>query len=201
MLSIVPHTIRIKVAVLAAVVAATSAGCGWMTTESAGTTAATTSSGAPTTVADADCRVHALGPSSVDGVFAKMSGFTVTEACPSEAFPAVASQQFDSLVAGVVSQNGNQILRVLAGQLKSGTGDAFVDKYLQNLSTQTREGVGLPSETQELGGDVVTHFNVPLTAEGYTFSDGPTIVIAYVEAGSPPATVEDALTHILNNVG
>jgi hypothetical protein len=198
MLPIVPYTIRTRLAVLAAVVAATSAGCGWVTTESAGTT---TSSGASTTVADADCRVQAPGPSSVDGVFAKMSGFTVTDACPSEAFPAVASQQFDSLVAGVVSQNGNQILRVLAGQVKSGTGDAFVDKYLQNLSTQTREGVGLPSETQELGGDVLTHFNVPLTAEGYTFSDGPTIMIAYIEAGSPPATVEDALTQILNNVG
>jgi hypothetical protein len=40
-----------------------------------------------------------------------------------------------------------------------------------------------------------------LTAEGYAHADGPTIVIAYVAAGSPPATVEDALTEILANVG
>jgi hypothetical protein len=132
---------------------------------------------------------------------AEIAGFTVSEICPAGIDPTFASLEFDGLAAGLVSQNGVPILRVLAGQLKSGNGDAFIRTYLRNLSGQTRDGVGVPSETEELGGHVVTHFNVPLTAEGYAHADGPTIVIAYVAPGSPPATVEDALTEILANVG
>jgi hypothetical protein len=85
--------------------------------------------------------------------------------------------------------------------VKYGSGEGFVDKYLENLSTKTRDGVGIPSETEQLGGHVVTHFNIPVTAEGYTNTDGPTVVIAFVVFGSPPATVEDALTHTLDNLG
>ena len=99
-----------------------------------------------------------------------------------------------------MSQNGHPILRVLAGQLESGSGDAFVDTYLRKLSAQTRDGVGVPSETEELGGHVVKHFNIPLVTDGYVYADGPTVVVAYVAFGSPPATVEDALTEILDNL-
>jgi hypothetical protein len=74
---------------------------------------------------------------------------------------------------------------VLAGQVKSGNGDAFVHTYLEKLSAQTR---------------VVTHFNAPLAAEGYASAAGSTVVIAYVALGSPPATVEDGLTKILANL-
>ena len=42
----------------------------------------------------------------------------------------------------------------------------------------------------------MTHFNIPLTVEGYVYADGPTVVVAYVAFGSPPATVEDALTEM-----
>ena len=49
-------------------------------------------------------------------------------------------------------------------------------------------------------GHTVTHFNIPLTSEGYTYANGLTVVIAYVAPGSPPATVEDALTEILDNL-
>ena len=73
---------------------------------------------------------------------------------------------------------------MLAGQVKSGTGEAFVDKYLEDVSNNTREGVGLASYPEQLGEHLVT----------------PRIVIAYVAPGSPPATVEDALTAILGNV-
>jgi hypothetical protein len=45
------------------------------------------------------------------------------------------------------------------------------------------------------------HFNIPLVTDGYLYADGPTVAIAYVAAGAPPATVEDALTHILDNLG
>jgi hypothetical protein len=89
-----------------------------------------------------DCGLQVPGPNDVDGVFAEIPGFTVTEICPSEIDPSFAIQEFG----------------------------------------------------------VVTHLNVPLTAEGFAYTDGPTVVIAYVMFGSPRSTVEDALTHILDNV-
>jgi len=173
MVPIVPHATRIKAATLTAVIVALCTGCG-----------------STTTSASAD----PISPIS------ELPGFTVTAVCPADVDPAVASKDFDELTAGIVSQNGIPMLRVLAGQVKSGDGDAFVHAYLERLSDQTREGVGLPSESQQLGQDVVTHFNIPLTAEGYTYATGSTVVIAYVALGSPPATVEDGLTKILANL-
>jgi hypothetical protein len=161
MLPIVPHPMRVKAATLAAVLAAMCAAC-----------ASTTSA--------------SVGPTSP---LAELPGFTVTEICPADVDPAFASQEFADVTAGMVSQNGIPMLRVLAGQVKSGDGDAFVHRYLANRSAQT----------QQLGEDVVTHFNAPLT-DGYAYSAGPTVVIAYVALGSPPATVEDGLTKILANL-
>jgi hypothetical protein len=189
--SIVPDTARFKASALAAVLVAMCAACGSTPTEPAG----------PITAVSIDCGLQAPGPGSVDGVFAEIPGFTVSEICPREVDPSFASQEFDGLAAGLVSQNGYPILRVLAGQLKSGSGDAFVHEYLVNMSTKTRDGVGIPSEPEQVGGHVVAHFNIPLTAEGYAYANGPTVVIAYVVPGSPPATVEDALTEILGNLG
>jgi len=157
MLPIVPHATRIKAATLAAVIVATCAACGSTPAASA-------------------------GPISV---LSELPGFTVTEIGPADVDPAVAGAEFNDLTAGIVSQNGAPVLRVLAGQVKSGNGDAFVHTYLEKLSAQTR---------------VVTHFNVPLAAEGYAYAAGPTVVIAYVALGSPPATVEDGLTKILANL-
>jgi hypothetical protein len=187
MVSIVPYPMRIKAALLAAALAVTAAGCASTATESAG----------PITPVSVDCP-QLTGPGAV--ALADLEGFTVTELCPSEAFPEVMSGEFDSLAAGLVSQDGNQILRVLVGQPKSGNGDVFVGNYIAGLAEHTRDGVGVPSETQQLGEHAVTHFNVPLTAEGYAYSNGPTVVIAYVGSGSPPATVDDALNQILDNV-
>jgi len=157
MLPIVPHATRIKAATLAAVIVATCAARGSTPAASA-------------------------GPISV---FSELPGFTVTEIGPADVDPAVAGAEFNDLTAGIVSQNGAPVLRVLAGHVKSGNGDAFVHTYLEKLSAQTR---------------VVTHFNVPLAAEGYAYAAGPTVVIAYVALGSPPATVEDGLTKILANL-
>jgi hypothetical protein len=165
------------------------AACGSTTTVSAG----------PIAPVSVDCGLQARGPSIVDGVFGEIDGFTVSEICPADVDPTFASQEFDGLAAGLVSQNGNPILGVLAGQVKSGNGDAFIHTYLGNLSAQTRDGVGVPDETEQLGGHDVRHFNIPLTSDGYVYSEGPTV--AYVAPGSPPATVEDALTQILDNVG
>jgi hypothetical protein len=59
-------------------------------------------------------------------VLAEIPGFTVTEICPADVDPAFASREFDPLAAALVSQNGNPMLRVLAGQVKNGSGEAFV---------------------------------------------------------------------------
>jgi hypothetical protein len=187
----VPDTTRIKAATLAAFVAVMCAACGSTTTESAG----------PVVPVSIDCGMQVPGPGDADGLFAEIPGFTVSEVCPADVDPSFAATEFDSLAAGVVSQNGNPILRVLAGQLKSGSGDAFIRTYLGKLSAQTRDGVGVPSETEELGGHVVRHFNIPLVTDGYLYADGPTVVVAHVAAGAPPATVEGALTDILDNLG
>jgi hypothetical protein len=107
----VPDTTRIKAATLAALVAVMCAGCGSTTTVSAG----------PIAPVSVDCGLQAPSPSSVEGVFAEIAGFSVSEICPADVDPTLASQEFDGLAAGLVSQNGNPILRVLAGQLKSGS--------------------------------------------------------------------------------
>jgi hypothetical protein len=184
-------TTRIKAATLAALVAVMCAACGSTTTVSA-------DSIAPVSV---DCGLQAPRSNGVDGLFAEIGGFTVSQICPADVDPTFASQEFGSLATGLVRQNGNPILRVLAGQLKSGSGDAFIGMYLRNLSGQTRDGVGVPTETEELGGHVVRHFNIPLVTDGYAYAEGPTVIVAYVAPGSPPATVEDALTQILDNLG
>lgn len=189
MLSIVPYPMRIKAAaMLAAALAVTSAGCA-SATESAG----------PITPVSVDC-ANVPGPGAVEGVLTDLEGFTVTEICASEAFAVAASAQFDSVAAGLVSQDGNQILRVLVGQVKSGNADAFLSNYVADLSEQQPEGGAVPSEKQQLGEHLVTHFNVPLSAEGYAYTSGPTVVIAYIASGSPPATVDDALTKIIDEL-
>jgi hypothetical protein len=186
MLPIVPHPTRIKAAMLAAVVAVTCAACGWTTAGSAGLVA-------PVSV---DCGLQSSSPSG----FAEIPGFTVTEICPADVDPDFASQEFDGLAAGLVSQNGSPVLRVLAGQLKSASGETFVREYIGHLAEQTPPGVGVPSEPVQLGEHAATHFNIPLYADGYTYSDNSTVLVAYVMAGAAPATVEDALTKILDKL-
>jgi hypothetical protein len=64
-----------------------------------------------------DCGLQAPSPSSVEAVFAEIAGFTVSEICPADVDPTLDSQKFDGPAAGLVSQNGDPILRVLAGQI------------------------------------------------------------------------------------
>jgi hypothetical protein len=80
------------------------AACGSSTTESA----------RPFTPVSVDCGLQAPSPSSVDGLFAEIDGFTVSEICPADVDPSFAIQEFGVLTAGIVSQNGIPILRVLA---------------------------------------------------------------------------------------
>jgi hypothetical protein len=130
----VPYPKRFTAAALTATFVAMCAACGSTTIGSAG----------PISHVNADCGLRIPAP----GGFAELPGFTVTEICPADVDPAFASQQFQGLAAGVVSQNGNPILKVLVGQLKNGSGDAFIDTYVGNVSNQTREGVGVPQRTR-----------------------------------------------------
>lgn len=87
------------------------------------------------------------------------------------------------------------------GRTENRQRDAFVREYLENLSAKSRDGVGLPSHTEQLGGHAVTHFNIPLTIDGYVYANGPTGQRAngrrrLVAPGSPMATAEDALTEM-----
>jgi hypothetical protein len=186
MLTTVPDPTRIKAALLAAILAATCAACAPTTPDSAG----------PITPVNLDCGLQAPMP----GVLAEIPGFTVTEICPSDVDPALATQEFDRLAAALVSQDGNPILRVLGGQLKNGDADPFLRTYVGKLSNQAPVGVGVPSEPAEVGGHLLTHFNIPLHTDGYAYAEGPTVVIAYVATGAPPATVEAALAEILDNM-
>jgi hypothetical protein len=106
----VPDTTRIKAATLATLVAVMCAACGSTTTVSAG----------PIAPVSVGCGLQAPSPSNVQGMFAEIAGVTVSETCPADVDPTFASQEFDGLAAGPVSQNGNPMLRVLAGQQKSG---------------------------------------------------------------------------------
>jgi hypothetical protein len=187
----VPDSTQIKAATLAAYVAVMCVACGSTTTVSAG----------PIAPVSVDCGLQLPGPRGVDGLFTEIDGFTVSEICPADVDPTFASQEFDRLAAGLVSQNGNPILRVLAGHLKSGSGHDFILTYLGKLADQIRPRVGVPTEIEELGGHAMRHFNIPLVTDGYLYPDGPTVVVAYITAGAPPATVEHALTEILDNLG
>ena len=114
--SIVPYSTRIKAGTLAAVCVAMCAACGSTTTGSSG----------PIAPVSVDCSLQTASPSTVDGAFAEIPGFTVTAISPADVDPAFAGREFDCVAAALVSQNGNPMLRVLAGQLKSGSGDALV---------------------------------------------------------------------------
>jgi hypothetical protein len=94
---------------------------------------------------------------------------------------------------------------VVEGQLNSGDGKAFVDQYLAGMSVQTAQAnppKTLATEPMEIGEYAVTYFNIPITAQGYAYADGPAVVIAYnVAEPSRSDAAEDAVLEILTAVG
>jgi len=142
-----------------------------------------------------DCAVHATAPSTIDGVFTDVPDFTVKQSCPVDVDPAFAGPQFDAQFSAVAAGD------VAQDQLKSGQGNDFVHEFLSDLSTVAAPGKTVASEPKDIGGHQVTYFNIPADAEGYIYSKGPTVVIAYGTAGgSKGATAHDALTEILGNL-
>jgi hypothetical protein len=81
---------------------------------------------------------------------------------------------------------------------------AFVDNYLSELSARG-EKLDLPKvlasgPPQDIGGYPVTYYHMYMSAEGYAYADGPTVVIAELVSGAPIDSVRDAVVTILDNV-
>ena len=82
------------------------------------------------------------------------------------------------------------------GRTENRQRDAFVREYLENVSAKSRDGVGLPSHTEQLGGHAVTRFNIPLTVEWVRLCRRANGRRRLVALGPPPAAAEDALTEM-----
>ena len=130
-----------------------------------------------------------------------MGGFTVTPISPIDVLGT--DQQVESNAAEI-SENGSPILRVLVGQVNSGSGEEFVDKYLSELSAMGEKldspKVLASGPLEDIGGYPVRYFHMFGSAEGYAYADGPTVVIAEQLSWGTVESVRDALVRILNNV-
>jgi hypothetical protein len=171
-----------------------------------GSPVANSSAPSTTSAARLDCLVDAPGRTGVDAAFDDLGPFTVTPICPADAIwvsPEV-SAEFHELNAAEISENGKQIMRVLVGQVNSGTGEEFKDQYFSELSAAGAKlnppkilAAGPP---KDIGGYSVQYFHMYMSAEGYAFVDGPTVVIAERFASGTYETVEDLFVKILNNL-
>jgi hypothetical protein len=121
--------------------------------------------------------------------------------CPADVDPAFAGPQFRAVAAGDITQNGGPVLKVLAGELKSGSGDDFVQKFLSDLSALAAPGRTVASEPRQVGGRQLTYFNVRVAAAGYAYAAGSTVVIAFDVAGGPHAeTAQEAFAKVLDGL-
>ena len=144
--------------------------------------------------AAADCTVIPPGPSTIDGVFAEIPGFTVTPDCPAIGSP-FAGTDMAAASAAEISRDGNPVLTVFAAQLAAGSGQGFIrDTFLAAVD-------GTASDTQTVGGYPVIYFNIPRLTDGYAYADGPTVVIGY-DTGGPRAgaAVREVLPTLLGRV-
>jgi hypothetical protein len=199
-------TLRLRAAALATVFIAV-AGCGSTGVDALTITAPGSSTPSTTANPRPDCQVDAPAHSGIDNAFEPMGDFTVTPICPTDALwtgPQV-SAEFLELNAAEISENGNSILRVVAGQVNSGSGEAFVHKYLSELSAAGQEfdppKILASGPAQEIGEYPVTYFHIFVAAEGYAYAEGPMVVIAHFIGGpGETATAQAAFVKVLTNV-
>ncbi|HNF06440.1 MAG TPA: hypothetical protein PL146_13720, partial [Mycobacterium sp.] len=137
--------------------------------------------------ASADCMVAATDPSTIDGMFAAIPGFTVTPGCPAIGSP-FAGTEMTAASAAAIDRDGDSVLTVFAGQLAIGSGADFIDNtFLAAVD-------GTAADTQTVGGYPVTYFNIPRLTDGYAYATGPTVVIAYDTASRQ---ARDAVREVL----
>ncbi len=147
--------------------------------------------------------VGCSGPTGPAGLLAKVPEFLVKTIDPGDAGPGSAGQAVtvdlcDAAAAEYSPANSKigddhfAALKVLAGNAKSGNGDAFVDAFLSGLGADARNG------TVTMEDRVVQSFVTP-SGEGYAYAAGPTAVIGYVVPAEtiahgldPAATQESA---------
>jgi hypothetical protein len=153
-----------------------------------------------------DCLVQAFGRTGVDIAFDGLVPVASEQICPADIDSVLAEDtaQFHELNAGEVSEDGQPVMRVLVGQLESGSGEAFVDDFLTRVNdraAQQNPPGAVASEPQEIGDRPVTYFNIPGDTDGYAHADGQIVVIAYtIAAQADPKAERDMLQRILLNV-
>lgn len=188
--------------IAAATITAAIAACGSSTTDPApGSTGSSASSSATEHIAG--CLVKAPGPSDVDAAFAYIPGFTVEQICPAVVDPTLSTKSAEFLAtnAGKILQDGSPVLSVFAGQLKAGDGEAFLHAFLNDMNARVGPAKTVATEAKDVDGYAVTYFNVPADVQGYLYSKGPTVVIAYDQAsGAKPDAAAEGLTAILANL-
>ena len=144
--------------------------------------------------ASADCTVLSANPSTVDGVFADIPGFTVEPGCPAVTSPFTGADM--TAAAGhEITRDGAGVVTVFVGELATGSGPDFVhDTVLAAIP-------GTASDAQTLGGYPVIYFNIPGFTDGYAYADGPTVVIAY-DTASPEnrSAVREVVTALLARI-
>jgi hypothetical protein len=150
--------------------------------------------------------VMSSGHATADAEFENLGGFTVTPISPDDVLVTgrPVAGRFHELGAAEVGEDGSPIMRVLVGQLNSGSGEDFVHSYLSELSAIGEKldppKVVASGPPQDVGGYPARYYHMYMSAEGYAYTDGPTVVIAEIISGGPIDRVQDAFVKILNNV-
>ena len=194
-------------AVLMAVGTLVVSGCGSSSSPSPSTTTEMSTAPSTTVAASTDCVVQSPEQTIIDTVFTDAVGLTFEPICPVDVNPALAGPevkaQFSEMAASEVVHEKHRVMSVLAGQVKSGNGKAFVETFLSGLSTQAAQAnppAVLATEPDEMVGYPVTYFHLPGAVDGYTYAEGPTVLIAYLEPGTKASEAENVLTLTLLNL-
>jgi hypothetical protein len=151
------------------------------------------------------CDVARPGPPSIDSAFVDHlpRQYTVEEICAADVGPGLASAEviaeLSGLAAGEITSayslpGDDGGLKALVGTVKSGNGDAFVDRFLSRVG-ETR------NDTVTLGEQIVRYFNTS-GGQGYAYADGPTVAIGYIpppgeDLAIPEVGVKEVFTRIV----
>ena len=128
--------------------------------------------------ASADCMVAATDPSTIDGMFAAIPGFTVTPGCPAIGSP-FAGTEMTAASAAAIGRDGNSVLTVFAGELASGSGAAMpqlaiLDRGFKGKVYQTHAAA--TKDLMRVGGKAV---------EGTFVTSGPVVVAEQLPDAHP----------------
>lgn len=151
--------------------------------------------------AAADCVVLSPGPSTIDGVFADIPGFTVEPRCPQIPSP-FGDTRMSATTSAEISSGTTPVAAVFAGELASGDGRAFLNDTFFPAVGNGDAASAVSTEPKTVGGYPLTYFNIPRFGDGYAYARGSTVVIAYDTGRSPSrGELRDVLPTILGRIG